>query len=402
MAATREKAMAELSRAVSQLVVKEPFFGHLLSNVIRVVSEKRTPTAGVALSERKVILAVNPGFFAGAVRRKAERVGIVKHEVLHLLFKHLLRREPWHDALLFNVAADLVVNQLIGRPWELPASAITLSTFADLELEPDQTVEHYYRRLLELARDAGSAPQSAAALAGIRQEPEWHSDHRGWTAAEMDPVARQVAGAEIGRWVEQAARRAGDAAIERLPETLREAIQLWIDERHPQLQWRRVLRMFNASARRSRVLPTLRRPSKRYGTFPGNRVRRMSHLAVAVDTSGSIGPDDLGDFFSEIRGLWRAGAEITVIECDLEVQRVWAYRGRHPERIFGRGGTSFDPVFRWLRDQRRRFDGCVYLTDGLAARPTIAPPCKLLWVVTSDGESGPHLRPGRVVTLGRR
>ena len=84
--------------------------------------------------------------------------------------------------------------------------------------------------------------------------------------------------------------------------------------------------------------------------------------------------------------MWRHGAEVTGIECDCEVQRVYQYRGTTPEAISGGGGTDFDPVFQYAKSNRQlQFDGIVYLTDGYAEEPTIAPPCRVLWVLTPDG-----------------
>lgn len=98
--------------------------------------------------------------------------------------------------------------------------------------------------------------------------------------------------------------------------------------------------------------------------------------------------------------MWRQGAEIRIIECDAVVQRTYRYTGKLPRTVSGRGGTVFNPVFQWLRDQRfERFDGCIYLTDGEAAAPTIKPPCKLLWIVTSNGQIGDHLKFGRSIQL---
>ena len=64
----------------------------------------------------------------------------------------------------------------------------------------------------------------------------------------------------------------------------------------------------------------------------------------------------------------------------------------------GGGGTSFEPVMKWLKNTSTRFDGCVYLTDGFSEAPETKPPCKLLWVV-SGGEGGEHLRYGRQIIL---
>jgi predicted metal-dependent peptidase len=85
--------------------------------------------------------------------------------------------------------------------------------------------------------------------------------------------------------------------------------------------------------------------------------------------------------------MWKKRAEILVIECDATVGQTYPYRGKFPKGVSGRGGTEFNPAFEYLQKERKRkkFDGCIYLTDGFATVPTIKPPCKLLWVLTPDG-----------------
>src|SRR5262245_33305521 len=138
------QAREELSRCIIEMLVKEPFFGHLLAGVMRSVSEA-TPTAAVALGPNGVELRINPTFFLKTVTRKPERIGVVKHEALHLLFKHLFRFDERKDHRVFNLAADIVVNQFV-KPWKLPDGAITLETFPDLELPADQTADWYYAK----------------------------------------------------------------------------------------------------------------------------------------------------------------------------------------------------------------------------------------------------------------
>ena len=58
-----------------------------------------------------------------------------------------------YDRSLFNIAADLVVNQFIGS-WKLPDSAVTLRSFPDLELKQNQTLEWYYEKLIKLRGSA--------------------------------------------------------------------------------------------------------------------------------------------------------------------------------------------------------------------------------------------------------
>ena len=119
-----------------------------------------------------------------------------------------------------------------------------------------------------------------------------------------------------------------------------------------------------------------------------------------MDTSGSIGPETLAAFFAEITLIQRSGAEILVIEADAVVQNVYPFRGKVPEQIGGGGGTDFNPAFRWLReDSGQRFDGCIYITDGFAETPTIRPPCRLLWVISVDGQKGEHLPWGKSIRI---
>ena len=111
------------------------------------------PTAAVALTPKGPELIVNPLFFIKELKTK-ERVAVIKHEALHIIFRHLYRKPKKNaDLELFNIAADLVVNQLI-EPWPLPETGVTLKTFPDYDLRADQTVEWYYDKLLKLKKAA--------------------------------------------------------------------------------------------------------------------------------------------------------------------------------------------------------------------------------------------------------
>jgi hypothetical protein len=118
-----------------------------------------------------------------------ERVAVVKHEALHLLFRHLFRRDPArHRPALYNVAADLVVNQFVGAPWRLPPGAIVLATFPDLGLAEDRSLDWCYERLAALAAGGAAAeraPESAAALERLLAGPPRHASCSGWSPAAV-------------------------------------------------------------------------------------------------------------------------------------------------------------------------------------------------------------------------
>ncbi|MCA9493864.1 MAG: hypothetical protein KC621_28230, partial [Myxococcales bacterium] len=206
-------------------------------------------------------------------------------------------------------------------------------------------------------------------------------------------VENEVVGASVERLVRQTRARCGGWGG--LPGTVAGELEAWLEARRPTVDWRHVVRGFAGQARRSALQDTLKRPSRRFGTLPGHRIRRRAALLVAVDSSGSVSDESLARFFGEVHGLWRAGAEVTVVVCDAAIRSVEAYRGRVPASVKGRGGTAFEPVFAWARAQwPRRFDGLLYLTDGEGPAPTTRPGCPVLWVV--EGEGGRHLKGRRI------
>ncbi len=376
------RASEDLGRAVIALIREEPFFGHLLSGINRDLSDQ-TETVGVSFRDGRPLLSVNPDFFVNELQIEGQRSAAIKHEVLHLLLDHPGRFDAERmDQQIFDLATDLVINQLIGERWPLPPGAIQLDSF-EFALPPDRTVEWYYRELLS-KRD--EIPEGMS--------PE-HSDHQQWSGG--DQVEAAIGRHELVRAVRDAKERAGQG-FSLLPSEVQELVETLIDELEPSVDWRRVIRMFATSSRRTRIANTLRRPSKRYGTYPGIKVKRLHRLAVVIDTSGSIDRDSLGDFFSEVRAIWRQGSQVTIIEADSAVRETWEYRGSAPPKARGRGGTAFDPALRWIAEAVPPFDAALYFTDGKAAMPTVRPSCEVLWVLSADSDDR-ALHGQRIVTL---
>lgn len=375
------------------MLLKEPFYAHFLSGVIREVTDK-VPTAAVGFKSGKIALYVNENFFLNELKSVNERVAVIKHETLHIIFKHLFRmKTKSYDNQLFNVAADIVVNQLI-YPWKLPDSAVTLDTFPELKLPKDKSVEWYYENLKQNASKDSDYKKRLEEIF----EKGTHSDHKMW--GENENFSIEVVETEVDRMIIQARDRTPAKDHGSIPLGIKSLIKNIIEKRNPQINWKRALKIFSSTSRRTRVYHSMKRISKRYGTRPGIKIKRFQKLAVAIDTSGSINMDTINIFFSEIHRMWKLGAEIEILECDAEVQKKYSYKGYVPEFISGGGGTSFDPVFEHIRSSRfERYDGCIYLTDGYAPQPTIKPPCKVFWCITKNGKIGSHLKFGRAVKM---
>jgi predicted metal-dependent peptidase len=417
-------AQEEVSRCIVELVRSEPFYGHILGGLQRHFT-KEIETLAVGLRGDAIQLMVNPIFFLKGLTKLENRAAVLKHEVLHIVFKHIFRNQALSNhPKLWNIASDLVVNQYVA-PYKLPDGAILLSTFPDLGLEENDTADNYYAALAKLHNEGmgktgikkrSKNPKSAANLKKILSQ-NTPSDHSCWANSSGFDIDGERTGANIPQMVRDALRQISEdqiiKAYERtkaskapgnLPAWLDRHIEDLLNSRKPQINWRNTIRMFAASSRRSKMISTMQRESKRFEAFeglphnPGLKLKRFQKLAVAVDTSGSIDDESLSIFFAEINGMYRQGADITVIECDADIRRTYQFQGKVPECVKGGGGTSFEPVMQWLANTRTRYDGCVYLTDGFAGAPETKPPCKLLWVI-SGGEGGDHLRYGRQIIL---
>jgi predicted metal-dependent peptidase len=383
----------ELSRCIIKLLLKEPFYAHFLSGIVRKITNE-VPTAAVGVLNGRMTLFVNEEFFMNELPSFSSRVAVIKHETLHILFKHCFRLGNMNYNLqLFNIAADIVVNQFIGD-WDLPKSAVTLASFPDLRLEANQTVEWYYKKLFDLNNDSQTAPHSMANLQNILIK-ESHSDHSKW--GEQDGFSSIHS--QLDEMIIQAKERTSSKDFGHVPSDIQRLVSQIMEKRNPQINWKRALQLFSTSSRRTRIYHSQKRISKRYGTRPGIKIKRYQKLIVAIDTSGSLQESHFSLFFSEIHNIWKQGAEIEIIECDAEVQRVYSYQGKRPEFLKGGGGTNFDPVFKYIRQNRfKQFDGCIYLTDGYAPEPKVIPPCKVFWLLTPDG-SHKDIKFGRVVKL---
>lgn len=111
---------------------------------------------------------------------------------------------------------------------------------------------------------------------------------------------------------------------------------------------------------------------------------------LAVDTSGSIGEDELTVFFSEVRGVLGSYPHI---ECDLyyaDTALHGPYRLRAESKFpgpVGGGGTSFVPFFERVEQEsvRHAEEVCIYFTDGFGEFPERPPSYPVLWVVTAGG-----------------
>jgi predicted metal-dependent peptidase len=432
-----QQAEEVLSRSIIKIMMDEPFYAHFLGQVSRIITHEVT-TAAVGIRNDTICLFVNADFFLNSLESNEERVAILKHEVLHLVFYHLYRfigEKSSNNALINNLAADLVVNQFVD-PWPLPEGAILLDTFPQLKLEPEESVEYYYDKLIEAKEacdkkiedllqqiencvqggDKESQKGEGKSHEKLKQEIEewqrtknildgqqdsglWTDDHSKWSDNPMDEISRQ----QIDNVVTKSKDRMRPQDWNGAPGWLKDHIDEMEARRKPKVDWRRTLRIFACNACRTKIKGTMKKYSKRFGApNPGIRIQKFQKIVAIVDTSGSmVSKEVVSSLFAEIHAIWKAGAQVHIVECDTVVHRAYDYQGLIPEFVEGGGGNDCDPAFEYLWEYRKKglIDGCLFLTDGWFDKPTIKPPCKLLWVLTPNDSTEQYLDFGSFVRL---
>jgi predicted metal-dependent peptidase len=113
----------DLSRIGKQLMFSEPFYGIFMSTLNKVV-RKDLPTAGVSKNNINYQLAINEEFW-NSLDNDKKKIGLLKHELLHICFNHLEDREWFPNHELHNIAADLEINQYL-TPEYYPMDGIIL------------------------------------------------------------------------------------------------------------------------------------------------------------------------------------------------------------------------------------------------------------------------------------
>lgn len=385
-----KKAEFELAKSIVKLLRAEPFYAHILSNLTRKMGDD-IPTMAVSFKEDQLFLHINPVFLLEQLNEN-QRMGVLKHEVLHIVFKHLFRgigKNPFVE----NLAADIVVNQFVA-PWSLPEGAVYLSSFPELKLFPNQTLEYYYNEIIKLQEPKAKEkyPVAHAQFEKMKEEYEKsNGSHALWSKEEKSSLDRLIDKVCKGSKEKLNSNEWGS-----LPSEIKRIIDLI--SAPPAVNWKNVLRIFSISCGRTTLRATHRKESKRFEGSEGTKIKRLRKLVVAIDTSGSIDIDLFIKFWNEIIALHKIGTEMMIIQCDAAVHSAKLFKKSSslPE-IVGGGGTSFDPVFDWMK-KNRQYNGLIYFTDGYALKPKIKISTPILWCVYGTINDVSHL-PGKVIRV---
>lgn len=359
------KTEDRLVKAQFSLLLDHPFFGVLVTQLQKVDATDHPNINTMATDGRH--LYYDRSFVDGL--KKEELVFVLAHEVMHNALEHHIRRQS-RDRRLWNVACDYAVNGELDacKVGTMPKCGLKDDRFTSLG------AEEIYRILEEEGRGgSGDGVPDPGGCGGILDGCSQH-----------DEAAKAELRAEMQTQVRQAAMTAKAAQAGKMPAGLQRIIDELL---MPRIDWRQVLRRFiDESSSRDFAW---HRPNRRllpHGIIaPGTISNGVSHIVIAVDTSGSIDAEILRDFAAEVNGAYQEGGvdKLTVIYADAKVAHTEEFENGdelvlHPA---GGGGTAFSDTFREIAEEHAGARACIYLTDMHVCDFGEEPPMPVLWGV---------------------
>jgi predicted metal-dependent peptidase len=330
-----------------------------------------------------------------------DRCYMVLHALLHAALLHPSRR-GLRQPELWNLAADIVVDNAIA---EAQSFSPSVETFVD-ERFFDCSAEQIYARLQNEESDCVKGRRSTAGRPTRSDLLEPHEPETGEDGPRCQEPGARKQETQIRQHWEHAIRRARTATRLRagnydeglVPDSLDREIHVLTT---PQLDWRSILWRFV-----TRTPCDFQGFDRRFlwqglylDALDGESVR----LHVAIDTSGSIGDEQLQRFVAEIDAMLRSYPHIEcwVSSIDTELHGPLKVSGDISAiPLEGGGGTDFRPFFEMLAEDRDPAQTlCVFLTDGFGVFPDKAPSVPVLWVVTESGLDEHRFPFGEVVRL---
>ena len=380
----------QVARTTKSLIFTEPFYGLFLIGINKQYSD-RIPTAGVSKHGIGMQLTINPDFYINL--SEDHRYGLIKHELQHIAFGHLLLRDLYSDHKLFDIAADLEINQYILES-KLPEGGLLLSRFPELNLPKKAGTKKYYE-LLEQAQQDGTCPSLDSLMDKMNGESQYC--HGTWDEFEELPEADKKL---VQKQIEHQLKDTAASTVKKcgnVPGELADLIHRLTHIEPPKFDWKGYLKRFVGNSSIVYTKKLRRKYNKRYAANPGLKIKFKNHILVGVDTSGSVNNDELQEFFSELAHMTKTGHKITVAQCDTQLKSVKEFNPKQDWEIHGRGGTSFQPVIDHYNEKNGAYTALVYLTDGEAYPPDNCPK-NTLWCLSSISEMNDDL-PGQVIKL---
>ena len=367
LAEMRKEVLDKVIVARVGLLLRHPFFGNMATRLKIEACDDWCPTA--ATDGRH--LYFNTQFFNALSNKEIEFV--IAHEILHCVFDHLTRRED-RDPMLFNIACDYLVNNLLVRD-RIGDKPTVIDCFQDFKYD-GWTSEEVYDELFKQAEKNGK--EYLDKLGQLLDEHlDWEGDaqdgkNKGKKNKKKGPPSYskeelKKIKEEIKEGMMSAAQAAGAG---NLPAEISRMIK---DLTEPKMNWREILRQQIQSTIRNDY--TFSRPSRKGwhtgAILPGMNFEETIDIAIGIDMSGSIGDDQAKDFLSEVKGIMDEYKDYKIkLWCfDTKVYNEQDFSADAGEslltyEIIGGGGTDFECNWEYMKENDIVPKKFIMFTDG--------------------------------------
>jgi predicted metal-dependent peptidase len=350
------------------LLLRASFFGNMATRLKLVNADEWCPTA--ATDGRNFYYNTR---FVKMLRPK-EIEFLFGHEVLHCVYDHFGRRGE-RDPQLWNIANDYCVNQDLKEHnvGEFITSVPCLYDKKYRGMSSEEVYDDLYQNATKIDISKLMIQMLDEHLDGdgdgdVDGDKDDDRDGERKGRPKLSEADKQAIRDEIKEAMLAAAAASGDPG--QLPGGVKRLIQ---ELTEPKMNWRELLRMQLESTIKSDY--TWMRASRKGwhmdAVMPGMKLDPMIDIAVAIDTSGSIGEAMLKDFLSEIQGIMDSfpAYKIHVFCFDTEVHNPAQYDSDNLDSITeyepgGGGGTDFTAIYDYLKAEEIEPKRLVVFTDG--------------------------------------
>jgi len=344
------------------LLLKASFFGNLATRLKLINADEWCATA--ATDGRNFYY--NTRFIE--MLRPKEIEFLFGHEVLHCVYDHFGRRGD-RDPQLWNIANDYCVNGDLVKH-NVGEKITSVPCLYDRKYD-GMSSEEVYDALYENAEkiDMGKLlDQLIDEHLDGEGDGDGDQEGEGKGRPKLSAEDKQAIKDEIKEAMLAAAATVDGAG--NLPAGVKRLIQQLTE---PQMNWREILRM-NLESTIKADYTWMRASRKGWhmdAVMPGQKPDEMIDVAVMLDASGSISPDMLKDFLSEIQGIMDSfpSYKIHVVTFDTQCYNPAQYDSDNLDsmidyEVSGGGGTDFDCIFTYLKDQEITPRRLIVFTDG--------------------------------------
>ena len=317
----------------------------------------------------------------------SEFIYIMLHEIAHISLMHVVRMEK-RNRQLWNIACDLFVNKLLGDEFDIQPGEHNVAldikmgagVYYNQFLNVDKAiVEEIYEEISKQVEQQGyfSNPDqdtvyvynmSSGDSITFNKSGEFDLVDDGSDEIKKDDENRKLLADAKTRY--EMSNQSCGSGTNRLEQLVNKLLESKVD-------WKKLLRKYCIQHRNKDI--SFSTPDKRMyyqsAIYPGlcsENSDTLKNVKVCIDTSGSIGEEDLGHFFNQIIQLVNTfKTTVEVLDWDTDVENIYTIDRRHMSsktkfKVTGRGGTDPSCLFEYFDSNKCKVKPFVTLifTDG--------------------------------------